>query len=166
MLFVTASPGILDLETGELEYCNAGHENPFLVDPSNPGVRRLADGDGPPLCVVSDFAYEGRALCDASRRAHLCRHRRRDGSDEPFGRALWKRARATILPRLASADASALDVVKALRADVDAFAAGATPRTISRSWRYAGEVQQPPPVRAQQPARARLKARSPAGSGR
>jgi serine phosphatase RsbU (regulator of sigma subunit) len=29
MLFVTAFAGILDLDTGELQYCNAGHENPF-----------------------------------------------------------------------------------------------------------------------------------------
>jgi serine phosphatase RsbU (regulator of sigma subunit) len=27
MLFVTAFAGILDLETGHLHYCNAGHEN-------------------------------------------------------------------------------------------------------------------------------------------
>ena len=125
MLFVTAFAGILDLETGELEYCNAGHENPFLVDPSNPGVRRLADGDGPPLCVVSDFAYEGARY--AMRAGELiCVVT--DGVTEAMNRSdeLYGSARVlAILPRLASADASALDVVKALRADVDAFAAGA-----------------------------------------
>ena len=31
MLFVTAFAGILDLETGELAYCNAGHENPYVL---------------------------------------------------------------------------------------------------------------------------------------
>ena len=45
MLFVTVFAGILDLESGELEYCNAGHENPFLVDPSTSAVRRIDDGD-------------------------------------------------------------------------------------------------------------------------
>jgi hypothetical protein len=46
MLFVTVFAGILDLETGELEYCNAGHENPFLVDPANPAcvASRTATG--------------------------------------------------------------------------------------------------------------------------
>ena len=125
MLFVTVFAGILDLETGELEYCNAGHENPFLVDPANPGVRRLADGDGPPLCVVSDFAYEGSRY--AMRAGELiCVVT--DGVTEAMNRSdeLYGSARVlAILPQLASADANALDVVKELRADVDAFAAGA-----------------------------------------
>ena len=59
MLFVTAFAGILDLDTGELQYCNAGHENPFLMRATDTAVRRIEDGDGPPLCAVADFAYEG-----------------------------------------------------------------------------------------------------------
>ena len=31
MLFVTAFAGILDLDTGELDYCNAGHDNPYRL---------------------------------------------------------------------------------------------------------------------------------------
>ena len=59
MLFVTAFAGILDLESGELAYCNAGHENPWQLDPTNVTVRRVEDGGGPPLCAVDDFADEG-----------------------------------------------------------------------------------------------------------
>jgi serine phosphatase RsbU (regulator of sigma subunit) len=44
MLFVTAFAGILDLETGDLAYCNAGHENPYLLHPGEATVRRIEDG--------------------------------------------------------------------------------------------------------------------------
>jgi serine phosphatase RsbU (regulator of sigma subunit) len=126
-LFVTAFAGILDLDTGELEYCNAGHENPFLVDPSGSGVRRIADGDGPPLCVVTDFAYEG-ARCTLRPGELVCIVT--DGVTEAMNREdeLYGGARVeAILPRLARAPAAALDVVEGLRSDVDAFAAGADP---------------------------------------
>ena len=73
-LFVTAFAGVLDVHTGELEYCNAGQENPWLLSPGTAGVARLCDGDGPPLCVVDDFVYrpghrrmrEGDVLCIVS----------------------------------------------------------------------------------------------------
>ncbi len=39
MLFVTAFAGILDLDTGQLDYCNAGHDNPYLI---HPRMRRFA----------------------------------------------------------------------------------------------------------------------------
>jgi adenylate cyclase len=55
-LFVTAFAGALDLETGMLEYANAGHEPP-LVYRRDGSVERLGTSGGPPLCVVADFAY-------------------------------------------------------------------------------------------------------------
>jgi hypothetical protein len=61
-LFVTAFAAILDLDSGTLAYCNAGHENPFRVDPVGAGVLRITDGDGPPLCAVDAFAYRGARL--------------------------------------------------------------------------------------------------------
>jgi serine phosphatase RsbU (regulator of sigma subunit) len=62
LLFVTAFAAVLDLETGWLAYCNAGHENPFRVGVGEHSVTRLADGDGPPLCAVEDFVYRGARL--------------------------------------------------------------------------------------------------------
>jgi len=59
MLFVTVFAGILDLESGDLDHCNAGHENPYLVERGGGVVRRLEDGGGPPLCTVDGFAYRG-----------------------------------------------------------------------------------------------------------
>ncbi len=61
MLFVTVFAGILDLESGDLDYCNAGHENPYLVERAGNALRRLEDGGGPPLCTVDGFAYRGAA---------------------------------------------------------------------------------------------------------
>jgi len=58
-MFVTAFAGILDLQSGEVAYCNAGHDNPYLLRAGIGDLERLADGDGPPLCVVDDFIYTG-----------------------------------------------------------------------------------------------------------
>ncbi|HEY1458592.1 MAG TPA: CHASE2 domain-containing protein [Casimicrobiaceae bacterium] len=57
MLFVTVFAAILDLETGDLDYCNAGHENPSLLEPGGASIARLDDAGGPPLCTVEHFAY-------------------------------------------------------------------------------------------------------------
>ena len=59
MLFVTAFAGILDLETGHLRYCNAGHENPWLIHAADATVRRIEDGDGPP-CARWGISSIGR----------------------------------------------------------------------------------------------------------
>ncbi len=57
-MFVTLFAGILDLESGKLAYCNAGHDNPAVIA-ANGSLVHLSDGDGPPLCVVDDFEYRG-----------------------------------------------------------------------------------------------------------
>lgn len=57
MLFVTLFAGILDLRTGHLDYCNAGHEPPLLFTPGTEGIRLLEGGGGPPVCVLDDFPY-------------------------------------------------------------------------------------------------------------
>ncbi|MEJ2175546.1 MAG: CHASE2 domain-containing protein, partial [bacterium] len=56
-MFVTLFVGILDLVTGTVEYCNAGHEPPF-VGGAGRALERFPIAEGPPLCVVEDFAYE------------------------------------------------------------------------------------------------------------
>ncbi len=58
-LFVTAFAAILDLDSGVLDYCNAGHDNPYRLHPSRVEPLRITDGDGPPLCAVPDYAYLG-----------------------------------------------------------------------------------------------------------
>jgi serine phosphatase RsbU (regulator of sigma subunit)/CHASE2 domain-containing sensor protein len=127
MLFVTAFVGILDLDTGELDYCNAGHENPYLMDPTSGALERIEDGGGPPLCSVADFAYRGghrrmqrgELLCMIS-----------DGVTEaqnPVGDLYGSGRVHHILDRLELGAVTAHAVVETLRTDVDRFAAGAEP---------------------------------------
>jgi len=56
-LFVTAFAGILNVRSGALEYCNAGHERPLVFGPGAE-ITRLDEGGGPPLCVIEGFPYE------------------------------------------------------------------------------------------------------------
>ena len=53
---MTAVAGIIDARTGEIEYCNAGHDAPLVVAPGQATVSVDSDG-GPPLCVIDDFDY-------------------------------------------------------------------------------------------------------------
>ena len=55
-LFVTAFAASLDVQTGLLEYANAGHEPPFLRSRSG-SPQRLGAPGGPPLCVVEEFQF-------------------------------------------------------------------------------------------------------------
>jgi sigma-B regulation protein RsbU (phosphoserine phosphatase) len=57
--FVTAFIGVLDPDTGELSYCNAGHNAPILMSPDG-SYRRLESG-GTVLGVLADGDWtEGR----------------------------------------------------------------------------------------------------------
>ena len=55
-LFVTLLAVVLDLDTGQLEYCNAGHE-PLLHVRADGNVQALDGGGGPPLCVFDYIGY-------------------------------------------------------------------------------------------------------------
>ena len=62
--FVTMFVGILDLQTGMLDYCNAGHEAPLLLN-ENPREKREACTALPiksnlPVGALSDWTYEGQ----------------------------------------------------------------------------------------------------------
>jgi serine phosphatase RsbU (regulator of sigma subunit)/CHASE2 domain-containing sensor protein len=127
MLFVTAFIGVLDLESGELTYCNAGHDDPYALHASRAEPVRLRGGDGPGLCVIDDFEYRGAAyrlepgemLCIVT-----------DGIVEAQDAAggLYGSARlAAALERLRGADTSARGLVEALRVDVAGFVGEAEP---------------------------------------
>ena len=58
LMFVTVLACVLDVETGELAYCNAGHETPYASPPAGGAVGRLSGGGGPPLCMLDEFPYE------------------------------------------------------------------------------------------------------------
>jgi serine phosphatase RsbU (regulator of sigma subunit) len=131
-LFVAVFAAIIDARTGALDYCSAGHEDPYLLVPGGcPPARLPADGGGPPLCVVEDFAYTaghhrlqpGEALCvvtDGITEA-------RDGSGQLYGRARLERLLASL-----GSGSSVDEVGEAIRADVARFS-GSTPPSDDRA---------------------------------
>jgi adenylate cyclase len=122
-LFVTMLAATLDARTGLLEYCNAGHEPPYLLPNGDRPLVRLAGGGGPPLCVLDRFTYTasarrltpGDTICLVT-----------DGvleamspKAEPYGRARFE----ALLDKVGRA-ASAAEVGEAIRLEVSRFADG------------------------------------------
>jgi serine phosphatase RsbU (regulator of sigma subunit) len=122
-LYVTVFAGVLDARTGVLEYCNAGHPAP-LVLARDGGITRLADGGGPPLCVLEQFAYvaavhraaPGDIICVVS-----------DGVTEAMngGGELYGADRLTRVLESHGSAASPAAIGEAIRADVSRFAENA-----------------------------------------
>jgi len=57
MMFVTLFLGILNIVTGELEYCNAGHNPPYLISSDLDSVQPLATTDGIALGIMEDYFF-------------------------------------------------------------------------------------------------------------
>ncbi|MCQ2288221.1 MAG: SpoIIE family protein phosphatase [Muribaculaceae bacterium] len=55
-MFVTFFVGRLDLTTGELQYCNAGHNSPVL------NGKFLPQSDGMPLAIMQESEYENETI--------------------------------------------------------------------------------------------------------
>jgi adenylate cyclase len=127
MLFVTVFAAILDLDSGTLDYCNAGHDNPYRLHRAHGALLRIADGDGPPLCAMADYDYAG-AQCQLRPGELLCLMtdgvtEARSAAGELFGQDRVDQALGLAL----QCGAGARELVEALRARVSAFAAGAEP---------------------------------------
>jgi CHASE2 domain-containing sensor protein len=123
-LFVTLWIGLLDERTGELRYCNAGHEGAWLLAPDGGATQPLGGGGGPPLCVMEGFAYApgsyrmrpGETICLVT-----------DGVAEAMDDAglLYGRERLAAVLAAIPASASVRDVGEAIARDVGRFASGA-----------------------------------------
>lgn len=57
-MFVTVLLCSLDLESGRLDYANAGHDAPILLRASG-GIERLDSAGGPPVCMLDGYDYAG-----------------------------------------------------------------------------------------------------------
>ncbi len=120
MLFVTVFAGILDLTSGELNWCNAGHDSPYCLRPDQKIPTRLEGEAGPPLCVIEGYAYRseryrlspGEALCLLT-----------DGVTEAMNARdeLYGRQRLFSVLKSSAGATDAMQVVNAIRDDVRAF---------------------------------------------
>ncbi len=125
LLFVTAFAGLLDLDSGDLQFANAGHEPPYARTPTG-APERLSHAGGPPLCVMEEYQYPtwtrtlvpGEWLCVVT-----------DGATEAMNpqRAFFggERLRTSLgwIPENAAPD----ELIRKLRDDVRRFADGAEP---------------------------------------
>ena len=122
-LFITAFAGLLDVRTGMLEFCNAGHEPPFARAPNGP-LERLEHAGGPPLCVMENYAYpvEYRALAAGE---WICVVT--DGVTEAMNAAgeLYGAARLQSVLEKVPAGIGPSEVLAAVRADVGRFVGSA-----------------------------------------
>jgi serine phosphatase RsbU (regulator of sigma subunit)/CHASE2 domain-containing sensor protein len=124
-MFITLFAAVLDLDSGALAFCNAGHDAPFLLRPPGP-PEDLANVGGPPLGVMEDFPYatEHRRLQPGELLVLTT-----DGVTEamnPAGALMGRTAAAAALADL-PADAGAPEAIAALQDAVARFAAGAEP---------------------------------------
>jgi serine phosphatase RsbU (regulator of sigma subunit) len=124
-LFVTVFAAILDLDSGRLDYCNAGHDDPYRLHRGWDAPRRISDGDGPPLCAVPGFDYRA-ASCRLERDEVLCLMtdgvtEAQNATGELFGHARVQRTMQALQRR----DAGAREVVHTLHDEVQAFVGGA-----------------------------------------
>ncbi|HEV2673141.1 MAG TPA: CHASE2 domain-containing protein [Aliidongia sp.] len=123
MLFITLFAGILNVATGELRFCNAGHDAPLLVRAGTAPQTIEAEG-GPPLCVLEDFPY-ATETCQLQPGDLLCLMT--DGVTEAMtGQgALMGRNRVEALLAGIVPHASAKTVIEQLQAAVATFVDGA-----------------------------------------
>jgi serine phosphatase RsbU (regulator of sigma subunit)/CHASE2 domain-containing sensor protein len=127
MLFVTVFAGILDLKTGELNYCNAGHDAPYLLQAQRPAPLRLESDSGPPLCVIERYQYQSQRYRMTPGET-LCLYT--DGVTEAMSAAgeLYGRQRLLTVLTAALATSDAVKLVGAVRDNVHEFV-GATERS-------------------------------------
>jgi serine phosphatase RsbU (regulator of sigma subunit) len=127
MFFVTAFAAVLDLDSGRLAYCNAGHDCPYVLGPAAGEVTRLDAEAGPPLCSVEGFAYRdavedlrpGQIICFTT-----------DGvidARDPQGERYGSTRLQELFAELGASDQGARGIADAISADVAAYAAGAEP---------------------------------------
>lgn len=58
-MFVTLFLGILNIRTGEVEYCNGGHNPPYIIR-SNGKIETVELTGGLALGIVNDFSYQSK----------------------------------------------------------------------------------------------------------
>lgn len=63
LMFVTAFACVLNIETGEVEYVDAGHEQPLIVRAETGDIEVLKKNNGGlPLCIEDGYPYQSRTV--------------------------------------------------------------------------------------------------------
>jgi adenylate cyclase len=125
MMFITFFAGILDLTNGELSFCNAGHDAPFLISGHEP-PQQIDATHGPPIGVIDTFPYARRSwrlrpgdiICLMT-----------DGVTEAMNPAdeLMGLERVAGALTLLNGDVTPQQTIEVLKSAVERFAAGADP---------------------------------------
>ena len=114
--FVTLFLGVLDLSTGRLRYCNAGHDRPVLVGNSVEELPALANV---PVGVFDDFTYqEQEVMIPAGTILFLYT----DGVTESMDVDRRQFGRERLLGTLSACSRKPDALIRAVSADVRAFA--------------------------------------------
>ena len=114
--FVTLFLGVLDLSTGRLRYCNAGHDRPVLVGDSVEELPALANV---PVGVFDDFTYqEQEVMIPAGTILFLYT----DGVTESMDADRRQFGRERLLGTLSACSRKPDALIRAVSADVRAFA--------------------------------------------
>lgn len=114
--FVTLFLGVLDLSTGSLRYCNAGHDRPVLVGDSVEELPALANV---PVGVFDDFTYqEQEAMVAPGSLLFLYT----DGVTESMDADRRQFGRERLLGTLSACSRKPDALIRAVSADVRAFA--------------------------------------------
>ena len=114
--FVTLFLGVLDLSTGRLRYCNAGHDRPVLVGDSVEELPALANV---PVGVFDDFTYqEQEVMIPAGTILFLYT----DGVTESMDVGRRQFGRERLLGTLSACSRKPDALIRAVSADVRAFA--------------------------------------------
>ncbi|MCR9143218.1 MAG: serine/threonine-protein phosphatase [bacterium] len=123
--YLTAYYCLLDVNTGKLEYCNAGHHPALLFRPGESAVRELDTGASFFIGVEPDFAFErGEIQLEPGDRLFLFTDgmiEGRDASGEIYGPERFENF------IVSNAGLPAGELVRALIADLEGFLGGTTP---------------------------------------
>ena len=90
LMFVTVALGILDLETGVLDFASGGHEEAFLLPASGPP--EPLGRTGPALGIIEEATFGSRSVTIVPGDTRGLRHRRRDRGLRPRGSDVRARA--------------------------------------------------------------------------
>jgi len=125
MLFVTMIVGIIDVVSGELQLCSAGHEAPLLVRHNDPLKYHPVEG-GPPLCVLEGYEYHTTRMTLQSKDTLVLISDGITEAQDPRQNLYGRERIVNYLSTLKEEERHAESICRGLYQDVKKFAGGAS----------------------------------------